>query len=119
MYKERAKKGMVFIIALLLIVPGMLSLLMMPFIVTFGSSNWKWAALRSFDRWCHATIVNGFEFHTISASAWEHRNKLIGKSLVWFLEFFETNHCRAAHLAESVIYNEGKEYVKARNKEHS
>jgi len=118
MQENRARKWMVFVLALLLIVPGMLALIMMPFVIAFGSSNWAWASLRSFDRWCHAVIVNGFEFHTISASAWEHRDTLIGKTLVWFLNFFEKNHCRAAWMAESIVYGAGKEYVKNRN-EHN
>ena len=109
---------MVFLLALLLIVPGILALLMMPFVITFGPSSWSWAALRSFDRWCHATIINGFEFHTISASAWEHKNTLVGKLLIWFLNLFEKNHCKAAWVAENIVYDAGKEYVKNRNEEH-
>ena len=113
-----ARKWMIFILAFLLIFPGILALLMMPFVIAFGPSNWAWAALRSFDRWCHASIINGFEFHTISASAWHYKHTLVGKLLIWFLDIFEKNHCRAAWLAERPLYDPGQEYVKDRNKLH-
>ena len=119
MKEALSRKWMVFVLALLLIIPGMLALLMMPFVIAFANNNWAWAALRSFDRWCHAVIVNGFEFHTISASAWHHRDTVVGRLLIWFLNLFESNHCKGAWIAENVLYKPGKQYVEERNKEHN
>ena len=100
---SRKDKAVLLTLAVLLIIPGMLALLALPFIIMFGGKEWSWAALRSFDRVCNVALTNGSEFQTISGQSWEKRNTFLGWFLVWFLDFFEKDHCRLAWEHEETL----------------
>lgn len=112
MKKNTKRKILLLVLSLLLIIPGAIALLIMPFVILFGDLRWGWAALRSFDRWANVVLTRGSEFETISAHSWVARYNLCGCFVNWFLDLIETDHCQKAWLSERRLAKAGTDYLK-------
>lgn len=89
---------MVFIVPL-----AVLGYLLIVYIGFFGKTERGRAGVRALDHFVNATLFNGYAWESVSSHAWREQDRWWARSIIWFTDKFQQDHCRRANKREQPI----------------
>lgn len=97
------ERGAGFLLLCAMVPMAVLGYLIMVLHGLFGKTARVRGAVRALDHFVNASVFNGYPWESLSSHAWRERHQAWAKTVIWFLDFFQNDHCRRANKREQPV----------------
>jgi hypothetical protein len=84
-----------------LVVPlAVLGYIILIWVGFFGRAERGRSGVRALDHFVNATVFNGYAWESVSSHAWRERHRRWARTVIWFTDLLQKDHCKRANKRE-------------------
>lgn len=92
-----------FLLMIFIVPLAVMGYLLVVYVGFFGKTERGRAGVRALDQFVNATLFNGYAWESISSHAWREQRRWWARTIIWFTDLFQKDHCRRANKREQAV----------------